>query len=241
MEIIPGIHLVDGSIGCNTYLVTGEDVTLVDTGLRGNVPKIFHYLHHIGRSPRDIGHIVITHAHLDHMDCLGQLKKETGAVVIASAADADVVEGRRHLPSPGGLFGAIFRATQAYYRYRPVPVDARLNDGDPVPGMPGFRAVSLPGHSEGNMGLYSEEKSAFFSSDSVRVAGGRPVTPSPRFTPDMDAALASISRIGAFGFNVMLPGHGQPITSGASAKVRALHLEIGEQPARGASPARDKR
>jgi glyoxylase-like metal-dependent hydrolase (beta-lactamase superfamily II) len=226
MEIVPGIHMVDGSIGCNTYLVLGEGVTLVDTGLRGNVPRIYNYLGHIGYKPRDIKRIVITHAHLDHMNCLYQLKKDTGATVMANARDSDIVEGRQHLRVARGLFGIVFGAFQVYYKYRPVPVDVRLNDGDMIAGLHGFRAISLPGHSEGNMGLFSQEKSTFFSSDSIRVSGDRLVAPSPRFTMDMDAAVASIRRIGEFDFNVMLPGHGPAITSIASVKVRELYREI---------------
>jgi glyoxylase-like metal-dependent hydrolase (beta-lactamase superfamily II) len=226
MEIVPGIHMIDGSIGCNTYLVIGDGITLVDTGLRGNVSRIYGYLSHIGHKPEDIRRIVITHAHLDHMNCLYQLKKDTGAIVMANARDADIVEGRRPLRVASGLFGIVFRTLQAFYKYRPVPVDARLNDGDLIAGMQDFRAVSLPGHSEGNMGLFSKEKSTFFSSDSIRVSGGRLVAPSPRFTLDMDAAVASIKRIGEFDFNVMLPGHGQAITSMASRKVQELYREI---------------
>ncbi len=226
MEITPGIHMIDGSIGCNTYLVLGDGVTLIDTGLRGNVPRIYNYLGRIGYKPRDIRRIVITHAHLDHINCLYQLKKDTGAIVMANARDTDVIDGGRALRVAKGIFGAVLRAGQVYYRYRPVTVDVRLNDGDLIAGMPDFMAVSLPGHSEGNMGLFSREKSTFFSSDSIRVSGGRLVTPSPRFTLDMEAAVASIKRIGEFDFNVMLPGHGTPVTSIASTKVRELYHEI---------------
>jgi glyoxylase-like metal-dependent hydrolase (beta-lactamase superfamily II) len=226
MEVVPGIHMVDGSIGCNTYLVMGDGITLVDTGLRGNIPRIYGYLRHIGHKPEEIRRIVITHAHLDHMNCLHQLKKDTSAIVMANARDADIIEGRQPLRVASGLFGAVFRVLQAYYKYRPVPVDTRLNDGDPITGMPGFRAVFLPGHSEGNMGLFSPEKSTFFSSDSIRVSGVRLVAPGPRFTRDMEAAVASIRRIGEFDFNVMLPGHGPAITSTASTKVRELYHEI---------------
>lgn len=225
MEIVPGIHMIDGSIGCNTYLVSGEGFTLVDTGLRGNVPRIYGYLGHVGHKPEDIRRIVVTHAHLDHINCLHQLKRDTGAVVIASAGDADIIEGRQPLRVAGGLFGVLFRGLQAYYKYRPVPVDCRLNDGDCVPGMPGFTAVGLPGHSAGNMGLFSRERSVFFSSDSVRVSGDRPAGPRPRFTPDMHAAMASVRRIGESDFDVLLPGHGPAITGRASAKVRALYHE----------------
>lgn len=227
MEIIKDVYMVDGSIGCNTYLIVDDGVTLVDTGLRGNVPRIYASLGHIGRSPADIRRIVITHAHLDHINCLHQLKNDTDAVVMANPLDADIIEGRRPLRIGQGLVSALFGPLTAYYRYVPVAVDVRLKDGEPIPGASDFKAVYLPGHSEGNTGLFSCDRKAFFSSDSVRVSGGRLVAPSPRFTRDMKAAVASIKRIGEFDFDVLLPGHGTPVTGAASTKVRELYGEIG--------------
>ena len=85
----------------------------------------------------------------------------------------------------------------------------------------------LPGHSAGNTGLYSREKKTFFSGDSLRVSGGRLITPGPRFTADMDAAVTSVKRIGEFDFDVLLPGHGSAVTDSAATKVRELYREIG--------------
>jgi glyoxylase-like metal-dependent hydrolase (beta-lactamase superfamily II) len=219
--------MVDGSIGCNTYLIVGDGITLVDTGLRGNVPRIYGCLGRMGLKPRDIRRIVVTHAHLDHINCLHQLKEETGAIVLASALDSDIIEGKKPLRVGQGAFATLSGVIKLYARYRPVRVDVRLNDGDQVAGAFDVRAVNLPGHSAGNTGLYSKEKKTFFSSDSLRVAGGRLVTPSPRFTADMEAAVSSIKRIGEFDFDVLLPGHGSAVTDSAATKVRELYREIG--------------
>jgi glyoxylase-like metal-dependent hydrolase (beta-lactamase superfamily II) len=226
MEIVPNIHMVDGSIGCNTYLIVGDDVTLVDTGLRGNVPRIYHCLEHMGFKPGNIKRIVVTHAHLDHINCLHQLKMDTGAVVMANPLDADVIEGTQPLRVGKGAFSAMSGLINLYSRYQPVKVDVRLKDGDRIAGALDTVAVALPGHSAGNTGLYSKEKKTFFSSDTIRVSGGSVITPSPRFTADMNAAIASVRRIGEFDFDVLLPGHGSVITDRAAAKVRELYREI---------------
>jgi hypothetical protein len=44
----------------------------------------------------------------------------------------------------------------------------------------------------------------------------------PQFTDDETAALASVAKLGALSFETLLVGHGDPITSGASALVAAL-------------------
>ncbi|HEY3272882.1 MAG TPA: MBL fold metallo-hydrolase [Methanocella sp.] len=227
MEIVPGIYMVDGSIGCNTYLLVDDGVTLVDTGLRGNVPKIYASLGRIGLNPRAIKRIVVTHAHLDHINCLHQLKEDTGAIVMANALDSDIIEGRKPLRVGHGAFTTLSGVINLYARYKPVTVDVRLKDDDPITGAFDARAVYLPGHSAGNTGLYSREKKTFFSSDSLRVSGGRMVTPSPRFTADMEAAITSVRRMGEFDFDVLLPGHGTAVTDSAATKVRELYREIG--------------
>jgi glyoxylase-like metal-dependent hydrolase (beta-lactamase superfamily II) len=148
--------------------------------------------------------------------------------VLANARDADIIEGKKPLRIGRGAFAALSGVIQLYSRYLPVTVDVRLDDGDPIPGALDIRAVCLPGHSAGNTGLYSREKKTFFSSDSIRVAGGRLVTPSPRFTADMEAAIASVRRMGEFDFDVLLPGHGSAVTDRAATKVRELYCEIGQ-------------
>jgi glyoxylase-like metal-dependent hydrolase (beta-lactamase superfamily II) len=232
MEIVPGIYMVDGSIGCNTYLIVDDGVTLVDTGLRGNVPKIYGCLGRMGLKPGDIRRIMITHAHLDHINCLYQLKEETGAIVMANPLDAEIIEGKKPLRIGKGAFAALSGVVKLYSRYRPVKVDVPLNDGDRIAGAFDAMAVYLPGHSAGNTGLYIKEKKTFFSSDSVRVSGGRLVTPSPRFTVDMEAACTSIKRIGEFDFDFLLPGHGCPVNDSAATRVRELYYEIRRQPVR---------
>lgn len=226
MEIVPGIHLIDGSVGCNTYLILDPDLTLVDTGLRGNVPRIERYLHKLGYELKDIRRIVVTHGHLDHMYCLHQLKKETGAAVITGEQEAGLVSGEAPLPKLKGIFGFIFGLVSILYKYKPVPVDVRLKDGDIVPGTPDFRAVSLPGHSEGNMGLYSPSKKVLLSSDSVRVIDGRVAPPNEKFTADMATSISSIRKMSGLDFDALLPGHGIPIRSAASEKIRQLYHEI---------------
>lgn len=225
MEIVPGVHMIEGSVGCNTYLIIDDGVTLVDTGLKGNVPHIYHYLEKIGRKPEDIRRIVITHAHLDHINCLYKLKKDTGAIVMASEEDADIVEGKKARHTPSGGFGALFSVLKIYYSYTPVKVDVRLQNGESIDRTFDFKVIALPGHSHGNIGLYSALKKTLMSSDSVRVLHGKVALPSARFTDDMTDAMTSLDRMSDLSFDVLLPGHGMPVTADPAGQVRALVKE----------------
>jgi glyoxylase-like metal-dependent hydrolase (beta-lactamase superfamily II) len=136
------------------------------------------------------------------------------------------VEGIKPLHMAGGLFGAIFAALRLYYRYKPVKVDIKLEDGDAIDVLEGLKAISLSGHSEGNLGLYGQPRRLIFSSDTIRVMGDKLVPPHPRFTEDPKSAIGAIKRLAELDFDIMLPGHGKPIMSNASEKVKDLYGEL---------------
>jgi glyoxylase-like metal-dependent hydrolase (beta-lactamase superfamily II) len=226
VELVPDVHSVDGSIGCNTYLVIDKGVTLIDTGLRGNEKMIYGYLEKLGYSPKDIRRIIITHAHIDHINCLDRLKEDTNAEIMVGEGEADVVDGKKPLRAAGGLFGYLFDALRLYYRYKPVKVDVRLKDGDVIDIIGGLKVVMLSGHSPGNLGLYSQPRKLVFSSDTIRILDHRMVAPHPRFTEDIKGAIEAIKRLSELEFNILLPGHGYPIMDNASEKVRMLYHEL---------------
>ena len=58
--------------------------------------------------------------------------------------------------------------------------------------------------------------------DALGTSGGSPTLPNASFTVDMDEARRSIAKLGRLTFETLLVGHGDPITSGASAKVATL-------------------
>jgi hypothetical protein len=51
--------------------------------------------------------------------------------------------------------------------------------------------------------------------------------PTPDFTADMTAAEASVEKLAGFDFDAAAFGHGQPVTAGADALVRALAKRSG--------------
>jgi len=77
MEITSGVHLVDGVRGSNVYLLTDGPMTLVDTGLPGNVAAILDFIALLGRDPGELAYIVLTHGHMDHSGSAAALKRVT--------------------------------------------------------------------------------------------------------------------------------------------------------------------
>ena len=75
MEIVPGIHQVDGVNG-NCFIIVRDDLTIIDTGMPKNSAKIVTYIQDIlKREPSEIKTIVLTHFHIDHVGDAFDLKE----------------------------------------------------------------------------------------------------------------------------------------------------------------------
>jgi glyoxylase-like metal-dependent hydrolase (beta-lactamase superfamily II) len=218
MEIIPGIHQVDGVRG-NCYILVRDGLTVIDTGLPGSGKKILAYLRdQQHRDPADIRTIIITHFHLDHVGGLAALKEAvSGAKVAVGTEDAGFVDGTLSAPVPSGLKGLLMRFFLLIMRPGHFSPDILLKDGDRIDGL---LCVSIPGHTPGSIGLLDGTFRAFFSGDILR-SDGSSVTGGPlQFTMDRAREYASRRKIAGLDFDILLPGHGVPLVNGASVKVR---------------------
>jgi len=228
MEIIPGIHQVDGVKG-NCYILVRDGLTIIDTGLPGSGKKILAYIRErLHREPAEIRTIVITHFHLDHVGGMAALKKAApGAKVAVGSGDAGFVDGTLPEPVHPGLTGLLMRLFTFTMRPGHFSPDILLTDGDRIDGL---LCLTIPGHTPGSIGLLDETTKAFFSGDIFR-SDGSSVTGGPtQFTMDLAREHQSRQKIAALDFDLLLPGHGVPLRPGASAKIREF---VGIEPAAG--------
>ena len=85
-----------GTAGLSSFLITGpQGHVLIDGGLPESAPLIAANIRRLGFRPQDVKYLLINHAHVDHSGGLAELKRLTGATLIASAGDrADLESGR---------------------------------------------------------------------------------------------------------------------------------------------------
>jgi glyoxylase-like metal-dependent hydrolase (beta-lactamase superfamily II) len=220
MKIAEGIYQVEGING-NVYLVEdGNKLILIDTGLPRNDKKITKYIEALGRKPTDVSTIVLTHFHIDHVGSAKKMKELTNAKVAVHEADADFVAGKKAPPKPKNL---MLKAFSAVVKADPVEVDLLLKDNDKVGRL---QVIHTPGHSEGSISLLDAERKVFFAGDAVRFVDGKITGPPERFTLDPANATKSIGRIATFDFDIMLSGHGEPLTPDASKKVKDFYSTL---------------
>ena len=217
MEIIPGIHQVDGVSG-NAYILDRVDMTVIDTGIPGSGKKIIAYIRDtLHRDPAGISTVVITHFHTDHIGGIPALKAVApGLKVAAHEADAGYISGQEPLPRYRGIKGVLLKIFTSVMSAK-SPVDIVLGDGDRIAGL---RCIHLPGHTPGSIGLLDETTGTLFCGDLLRYDGKRLAEGPAGFTMDPAASRDSIRKIASLSYDSLLVGHGTPLRPGASGMVR---------------------
>ncbi len=121
-KVIDNVYYV-GTAGLSSFLVTSPGGhVLIDTGLPEANPLIKENITKLGFKVSDIKYLLNTHAHLDHTGGLAELKKETGAQMVASAGDKPLLEGGYY---PGA-------EEEEALKFPPVKVDRVVGEGDKI-------------------------------------------------------------------------------------------------------------
>ncbi len=227
-KIIEGVYSLDDPRGSNTYILIDGGVTLIDVGMKKNVPKIKKELGRLGFSMKDIKNVIITHAHFDHMQCLAEIVSMSSAKVMIGEEDSDVMSGAGPTPMPNGPIRLVFRMLAPMMRFKPVPVDVKLKDGDTIDVLGGLKVVSLKGHTPGNIGLVLSSSGIMFSSDTVSNRKNQLGLPA-LYKYNKEECDRAIQRLADLKMEIMLPGHGPPIGPDASGKVRNFLGELEQQ------------
>jgi glyoxylase-like metal-dependent hydrolase (beta-lactamase superfamily II) len=240
VEIMPNVHLIPGMRGANVYLLLGDPLTLVDTGMPGSDETILSYIEGLGLAAGALSRIVITHHHLDHVGSLAALKARTSGQVFAHPGDAPFISGAQAPPpAQSAILRLVFRLLgPALPQADPAPVDVLLRDGDPLDtsaslpsallgtGSAGLlgsaTVVHVPGHTPGAIALHFPREGLLLCGDAIDHRRNRPGPPPKPFTADMEQAVASVHRLAELEFDVLCPGHGAPIVGGADEQVRAM-------------------
>ena len=198
--------------GCNVYAIrTEEGIIIIDGGLTTALPAIEEQLELFGMRLADVKMLIASHCHFDHYETFHEIRKISGATVLAHAEDADVLEAgdARTGWHVRGVFGVKPEAPA------PLPVDQRVEDGEIIAlGSAKLEVIHTPGHTNGSICLYATiaGKKMLFTGDVVSQSGhsggmtgwiGSP-------TLGIDAYRRSLTRLGELEVDCLLGGHENP-------------------------------
>ena len=227
MEVIPGVHAVPGVVWSRVYLIEGDTLALVDSGMPWNVRTVLKYIKSIGRRPEELSSILVTHSHPDHTAGALGLSRETGAKVLAHPQDTKAHSNSDVSLSYMGVFTSLRLPLPFLQR---TGVHHLVSDDELLPILGGVRVLHTPGHTAGSVCYLLESQGVLFSGDTVFSDGTR-LSRSVPF-PGYDARLyrSSLERLAGLEFESVCGGHGRPLVGGAAEKLRRLLAERPEPP-----------
>jgi glyoxylase-like metal-dependent hydrolase (beta-lactamase superfamily II) len=233
-QIAPGLHRL-GTERVNWYLVEDAGrVTVIDAGVSGYWDQLEPELRSMGRALTDVEAVVLTHAHSDHTGVAGRLH-DGGTPVYLHPSDHELLRTakepwkREGNPLPQALHPRVLSffvhmARNGALKPPRIGDPVSLADGEQldVPGRP--RVVHVPGHTPGHCAFHLEGHRALLVGDLMcswnPLTGSRGPQIMPRaFNVSSDESLASLGRVEALDVDVVLFGHGEPWTGGASSAV----------------------
>lgn len=228
-RILDGIYSVEGLRVGRVYVIEGSDgLALIDTSLPGSLPQIAKELQKIGHELSEIKHILITHAHFDHIGSLPALKEVTGAQIYAHHRyESAVIRGEKlPLRPPASQLRGIGRLMANVMPSQPplpTQVDVELKEGDHIDAvLPGLQVIDIPGHSPGQCGFWQSEQRLLFCGDVMIHMPFRLSLPPAAATPDMEENKRSIRKVAELDVATLCMGHGVPYIGNAAPLIRAF-------------------
>ncbi len=232
MQIVPGLYgLGDKSGGyVRAFLIDdGQSLTLIDSLLDQSGALVLAELKALGRNPRDITRIVLTHAHQSHLGGLAALKAATGARIYSHDWEAPVIQGERKVEVPPTTTLVPQKPLKIYFLQvafvlglkmpPPCQVDENLKDGDHVGPL---TVMHVPGHTPGSLAFYWPEKKALISGDIVST-WPEPALGWPQITLDNKQNRESVGKLcDMVNAEILCVGHGQPVVNEAAKFMRDL-------------------
>lgn len=232
MDIFPGLYSLGGRAGAHVrafVVQDGDDLLILDTLFAADAGLILEQIKSIGRSPKDIKHIILTHGHRSHLGGLAELAALSGAPVYAHEWEADIIAGQRAaqtvswLPhSPIQSYPFQIGNNLNVSKHKPVEPDHFIHDGDQIGPL---TVVHTPGHSPGHLAFWWAEKKVIFVGDAI-VTWPRLELGWRGFLLNPTQHRASIRRLAEFDAEVLCTGHGDPLVAGAGDQVRAALPQI---------------
>lgn len=202
-RIIGNIYYVGASDITSFLIVTPKGHILLDGGLVETVPQIQLNIAQLGFRLKDVKILINSHAHYDHAGGLAPLKRLTGARLMATGPDAELL-------ARGGKSDFHFGDRLSY---APIKTDRVLQDGDKVE-LGGVTMVAnlTPGHTKGCTTWTMKVQEGSTSYDVVFVGSttvpGYKLVNNPNYPTIVDDYELTFQRLKTLPCDVFLASHG---------------------------------
>ena len=201
-------------------LVVGEEVALIDAGIAALSDRLYADLEKFLETPDQLGYVLLTHAHFDHVGALPFLREKIpGLKCCVSKGTAELFENKDLLK---GLYQENVKAAEAAGLtlmldekawLKGMTVDRVMGDGDVVDlgADVVVKLISVPGHSADSCAYYVQSDNALIAGEAVGGYSGRDKY-IPCFRHNYQDYLKSLDRMASLEVKILGLPHAGALT-----------------------------
>lgn len=226
IRVIDGLYQMEAGGFVNSYLIEGSsDLTLVDSGHSRGAEKLIKELKENGYQPRDIGRVVLTHAHADHVGGVAALLERHPFKIYAHPKEIRVLQGQEAAKSFKGLKGFLMECIhEQILPWPPMEAVFPLEPQKPLRGLAHWQILHTPGHTPGGLSLFNPGKQVLICGDVIRNKKGRLSLPEACYNSNGTSLRRTIEELAKLDTDILCPGHGPVMRGGAFRYIEALSV-----------------
>lgn len=197
----------------NVFILLGNKVVIVDTGLRGYTNKVLNTLAKNGINRSDVSLILLTHAHPDHCLNTKHLQETLNVPVAISATDAEYIKQGEFAPViPQNMQGKLLRwlLQSVHEKHGDVIVPDIVFDNELDLSKFGVKAKAIltPGHTLGASAVVFNNNQSIIVGDLIMESPILKKPMLPPFAMDNDMMISSAKKVLNGNYSRIYTSHG---------------------------------
>lgn len=222
---------LSGEVTCLTPAVTrcfalqcNEGYLLIDVPYPGNYESLCGCLEDAGIAVADIKYLLLTHHHDDHVGCVNELVRDTGATIIVHERAVTHLAAGRSDPADRPInrcIGALVGIYSLFHEFVFPPVVLSSTDliitGDDNSLLAGIgingKIIHTPGHTHDSLSVILSDGSAIVGDAAMNFMEFCRTRHRPIYVQNLQQTYESWEKLREHGAQVIYPSHGDPFAA----------------------------
>ncbi|MFO8031334.1 MAG: MBL fold metallo-hydrolase [Desulfohalobiaceae bacterium] len=205
-EILPELFFIQrGFLNANHFVYRGDPVVLIDTGYLGDLEETRQLLACLGIDFSQVGLIVNTHCHCDHVGANQVIQQESGCATALHYIGQHFIATRDDWATWWRYYNQEARFFQATHGLQDLQ-EIEL-------GCYSFQVLYTPGHSADGLVLYHPQEKILLSSDTLWENDVAAITERVEGSRALFSMQESLQRLQGLEVQMVYPGHGAAFTA----------------------------